>query len=270
MKLSVVIITKNEAGHIGSCIRSAARLTDDIIVVDAGSEDGTTAIASYAGANVYSCPWRGYGFARNMGASYAANDWILSIDADERITGSMLDELNKFEPNDCFIYGFRRNNFFKDKLIRYGSLSHDKVYRLYNRTRTGWDGSEVHEKLLTTGLNRQMLKNSIDHYGITDIEQYISKRMLYAELCALKYYKVKKRGAFIFQFLSPIFCFFKCFFLQAGILSGRKGLFISMLNSKYTAAKYRHLHRLNQHGRVIAGPPVLRIPFSPAKAFEAL
>src|SRR4051794_21101863 len=147
-RLSVVIITKNEAVNIRACIHSARTISDDIIVVDAESEDKTVELATGKNVRVISLKWNGYGNARNAGAAAAKNEWIFSLDADERITDGLVAQLRMLTLSDPrTIYGFRRRNYFQGKEIKYGTLAHDKIWRLYNRKLVKWDAAPVHEKL---------------------------------------------------------------------------------------------------------------------------
>src|SRR5580692_7479828 len=150
MELSVVIITKNEAANIACCIRSAQRVSKEIIVVDSGSEDDTISLARQFGAKVVSVPWTGFGNSRNAGAAAAGNDWILALDADERITDELCASLSSLDlRNPRMVYGFRRQAFVVDKKIRFGDWGRDKVFRLYHRQVTSWNLFPVHEVLMT-------------------------------------------------------------------------------------------------------------------------
>ena len=156
--LSVIIIAKNEAAVIGDCVTSAIQLTQDIVVADSGSTDGTQAMAQKAGATVATLDWKGYGPTRNAAAGMVMHDWILSLDADERVTPELTASINQLvlaEANT--VYGFRRANFLGSKRIRYGEWGRDKVYRLYNKTVTQWNAALVHETIEMQGMRKQLL-----------------------------------------------------------------------------------------------------------------
>ena len=151
-RLSVVIITRNEENNIVDCIRSARLVSDDIIIVDALSADDTVRYAGQEGARVFSVDWKGYGYARNYGAARAKNNWILALDADERITPVLASSIAKqalMEPTT--IYCFKRVNYLGKKAIRFGTLGFETVKRIYHRKHCSWDHTLVHEKL--TGAN---------------------------------------------------------------------------------------------------------------------
>jgi len=245
-RLSVVIITKNEAGNIRACIRSARTISDDIIVVDAESEDNTVGLATGKNVRTINLKWNGYGNARNAGAAAARYEWIFSLDADERITQGLVTQIQKLTFCDPrTIYGFRRRNYFEGKEIKYGTLAHDKIWRLYNRQFVKWDGMPVHEKLCGSFITRRYVKQWIDHYTIESYIHYKSKSANYAYLCALKYLEEGRTASFAKRFLASKFDFFKSYFLLLGFLDGKKGLSVASVNAYYTRLKYEYLHELN-------------------------
>ena len=130
--ISAVLITKNEARNISDCIRSLSAITDDIIVVDAESSDDTVACAKSLGARCIVKTWEGYGAARNEGAALAKWDWILSIDADERIDVHLRKAIQNLNYKKGIVYRFNRINYIADKPIKYGFLSPEKKEKIYN------------------------------------------------------------------------------------------------------------------------------------------
>ncbi len=248
--ISVIIITKNEADNISNCIKSARLISNDIIIVDSGSTDATIGNARQAGAKVISIEWTGFGAARNTGAASAHNDWVLAIDADERVTENMSTTLKKINFNDDFaIYGFKRQNYFLGKKVRFGQWGRDTVYRLYNRRHVSWDLSPVHEHLIGEHTNKQMLKGSIDHYPVIREEQNREKTIRYATLNAEKYFKQGKRSTLEKRYLSPVFDFVKSYIFLLGFLDGKQGFVIARSTSRYVQLKYRFLHQLNKSKR---------------------
>ena len=137
--LSVVIITHNEEDNIVDCIRSARLLTDDIIVVDAGSRDRTVEFSLKEGANTYNINWKGYGYSRNFGAAQARHNWILSLDADERISPGLARAIRRLDAQDpTSVYSFRRVNHLATSRFRFGNLGFEKVKRLYHKDSYSW------------------------------------------------------------------------------------------------------------------------------------
>ncbi|MBD0284392.1 MAG: glycosyltransferase family 2 protein [Flavisolibacter sp.] len=242
--ITTVIITKNESRNIEACIHSARFISDDIIVVDCGSDDQTTALAKAAGAKVITVEWKCYGHSRNTGAAAAKYDWIFSLDADERITPDLATALHQINlKGSTYVYKIRRENYFLDKKLNYGTPGFDKVAKLYNRKRAQWDLSPVHERLETNDKSKK-IKQYIRHFGISGIEEYTTKTEHYALLCAQKYLQQGKKATIIKRFLAPAFSGIKSYVFQLGFLDGRKGWYIAATITHYTWLKYKYLHEL--------------------------
>jgi glycosyltransferase involved in cell wall biosynthesis len=239
--VTVIIITKNEARTIGACIRSIGALTDDIIVVDAESTDETRAIARSAGATVLPVPWQGYGHARNTGAARARHNWILSLDADERMTPALIAEIAGLVTDDeSRRYKFRRINFFEEKRIRFGTLGHELVTRLYNRKTCSWNLVPVHETLCGSG-KAVLLRGSILHDGIPDPLGFRRKKEEYARLGAIKYAAQGRRATWVKRNLAAPFNAAKSLIFRLGFLDGEVGWFLAKTTYLYTKEKYRQL-----------------------------
>lgn len=245
--ISVVIITKNEALNIIDCIASAKKVSNDIIVVDSGSTDATVLLAEKEHVTVKSISWKGYGHARNTGAMLALHDWILSLDADERITDELAASIISIPSLHLdVVYGFKRINFFGSTRVRYGELAHDRVFRLYNKHHSRWNLVPVHERLVGENLKRITLAPRVEHYGIRTGPYYFQKKMGYASLCALKYLEEKKRFIGALRLLSPLFSFIKAYLFQLGFLDKRIGFTIAKINAQYTRKKYQQLQDLHE------------------------
>ena len=246
LPISIIIITKNEERNIGDCITTARQISNDIVVVDSGSTDATISIAIEKGARVISVQWNTYGHSRNIGASEALYDWIISLDADERITPQLSETLKKIPLGETnVIYRFKRINFYGNKKISFGDLGFDKPYRLYNRRSTKWNMNLVHEELIKANLKIKVLNASLLHYGIQNNLAYLEKMSHYARLSAYKYLLQERKAGFIKRFISPLFNSFKSYILQLGFLDGRKGFEIARTIAYYTWLKYYYLNQLN-------------------------
>jgi glycosyltransferase involved in cell wall biosynthesis len=243
--LSVTIIAKNEAASIEDCVVSASELSTDIVVADSGSSDGTPALAQRAGATVAVLGWKGYGPTRNAAADIAIHDWILSLDADERLTPELAVSINQlvFTKPDI-VYGFRRANFLGTKRIHHGEWGRDKVYRLYNKTATQWNAALVHETIDMQGLRKQLVSGYLLHYTMKDLKEYKEKSRLYARLSAQKYAAAGKKSIFIKRFLAPVFSFIQNYFFRAGFLDGAAGFGIACVSSHYVYLKYKLLQQI--------------------------
>jgi glycosyltransferase involved in cell wall biosynthesis len=249
--LSVVIITRNEEHNIADCIQSAKLVTEDIIVVDACSNDSTADIAIATGANVISTDWKGYGFSRNFGAQKARHNWILALDADERISKELAFAINEieFEETNC-IYRFRRRNYLSKQRIRFGTLGFETVKRIYNRNHANWDRTLVHEKLKSLSPLKKILPGHIDHFGLKNKEDYKTKAILYAQMSAEKYFLGGKKSSLLKRFVSPIFNSLKSYVFLLGFLDGTKGWISAKTIAYYTWLKYSYLHQLWRKAKV--------------------
>ena len=246
MKLSVVIITKNEGKNIEACIESASLISADIIVADTGSNDNTVALAKQMGATVIQIGWNGYGTARNEAANRAKNDWVFALDADERITNALAESIKTLTLDDEVLYGCKRESFLVKKKIKYGDWGRDKVYRLYNKKTTSWDLAAVHENIVSEGLIKQLIDGSILHYTMDSLETYKLKTLNYAKLSAEKYFSQHKKASLLKRFISPIFVFIQTYLFRLGFLDGREGFVIAKYSALYVWMKYDLLYKMNQ------------------------
>jgi glycosyltransferase involved in cell wall biosynthesis len=243
IRISVVIITKNEERNIVGCIQSAKLLTDDIIIVDSGSTDATVQLAKQQGAKLIVVDWKGYGTSKNKGASLAKNDWIFALDADERITPQLVRSIKNLNFDDHnFVYQFERANYLGNKKIKFGTDGFDKVIRIYHRRQAQWDLTPVHEKL--TG---KYIKNKIPghliHYSTKSWEDYKEKLFYYAKLSADKYYEQGKRATLLKRCIAPVFNSLKSYIFQLGFLDGKTGFRLAVLMAYYTWLKYHYLYQ---------------------------
>jgi glycosyltransferase involved in cell wall biosynthesis len=244
--VSVVIIAKNEAEIIGCSIAKAKLITDDIVVVDNGSTDGTLQIALDAGCRVYQRSWNGYAANKNKGIELAKYDWILSLDADEVPDEELIASLYRLKPDDArTVYDIKFKSYFGKKQIRFGKWGRDHHIRLFNRVLVKWSESPVHETLALPGdMKCERLTGHLHHYSVKDINDFSSKSINYARLSAKKYHLNGKKTTFIKLYFSPLFNFIKNYILYLGFLDGRHGWEIASLTVKHTRLKYLLLQRM--------------------------
>jgi glycosyltransferase involved in cell wall biosynthesis len=247
MEISVVIITKNESANIMNCIQTARQVSDDIIVVDAGSTDNTVAMALHEGAKTLKVKWSGFGNSRNTGAEAAIYDWILSLDADERISAELAKSINNLNLQDpAIVYGFKRQSYLVDKKIRFGDWGRDKVFRIYHRRATSWNLFPVHEALMMNRSKKRIIKGSLEHFISKSIDRNKDKLIRYAKLCAKKYCLLGRKASFINMIFSPLFSFLNGYFFRFGFLDGKEGFDIAKSVAYYTWLKYYYLHKLSK------------------------
>ncbi|HTI58387.1 glycosyltransferase family 2 protein [Mucilaginibacter sp.] len=246
--ISVVIITKNEADSIARCIKACRLISDDIIVVDNESTDGTASIAFRKGCYVYHEDWDGYGANKNKGIYYAKHDWILSIDADEMPDEELIRDLRNLTlHNREVVYDIAFKSYYGKKPIRFGAWGRDHHIRLFNRQLVRWNEPPVHESLILSPVIKvKKLKGHIHHFSVKDNQECSDKTVHYAKLSAEKYFLFGERGSLVKLYLAPAFHFFKNYIIFLGFLDGREGWQIARSIARHTFLKYRLLQKLTK------------------------
>ncbi len=246
--VSVVIICYNAAATIRQTVASALRLTNDIIVVDSGSTDGTQAIVEGTGAVLLEAGWKGFGANKNRGNEAAKWDWILSIDADEELSTELIAAIKAAEfSNPNIVYSIKRLNYLSGQPLYFGDWRNDWTMRLFNRTVIHWEDVPVHEKLLVPAAVQQVkLKGWLHHYTAANINEYNRKLETYASLVAKKYFAKGEKAVGLKIYASPVFTFFKSYFLYGGWLDKKRGWQIAVAHARYTFKKYKKLSALRR------------------------
>ena len=244
--LSAVIVCKNEAGIIGSTLESLRGLTDDIVVYDSGSTDGTQELVRKFGARLFEGSWEGFGKTKKKAAMLAKYDWVLALDSDESIDDTLKNNLLAWKPqNERTVYKIPFRNFLGSKYLRYGEWGGDSHIRLFNRRVVNWNEDEVHEQLsMDNGITVKKLKGHILHRTMKDMEDYSAKMDNYAMLNAEKYYRMGKRSSWFRIRLSPVFTFLNYYLLKLGFLDGHAGYVCAKMTAHYTFLKYARLKEL--------------------------
>ena len=248
-KVSVTIITKNEAADIAAALDSVA-WADERIVVDSCSTDDTPAIAARHGARVVSREWPGYIAQKNYAASLANNDWILSLDADERVSPELAAEITATLAQEPAARGYRmpRVTFHLGRWIRTTDWYPDDQLRLYDRRAAEWSGRYVHEGVTVRGpIGR--LRHELHHYAYRDIDEHMETIERYTTLAAQQMFDAGRRATFIDVAVQPKFAFFRNYVLKRGFLDGTAGLIISRMNAYYVFLKFAKLRELQRCSR---------------------
>jgi glycosyltransferase involved in cell wall biosynthesis len=241
--ISVVIITHNEEKNIARSLTSVLKISSDVIVVDSFSTDTTAEICKKYPVKFVQRKWDGYSLQKNYGNDLAANDWILSIDADEELSEALVDSIKREFKNpsyDCYEMNFRTN--FCGQWLRFGHWNPDKHIRIFNKKNIQWDTNAVHEQLTISGSMRVgKLKGKMNHYTIQTLEQYRKKNDYYIELSAQKMAANNKKSNFIKLYFSPAYRFFHSYILKLGILDGYYGYVIARETARVAYLKYKKL-----------------------------
>ena len=232
MNISAVIITKNEEKNIAEAIASVL-WADEILVVDSGSTDRTVEVAKAAGARVIQREWPGFSAQKQFAADSSSNDWIFSLDADERVSPELKEEILalKSQPENGLADGYRiaRLSFYMGRSIRHGGWYPDRQLRLFDRKKGHWKDVLIHESVeMNPGTSAAILKNDILHYSVKNAAHH--HRMIgerYAPLAAEQMFERGRRtGPFKVAAAGPA-AFFQAYILKAGFLDGFPGLCIA-------------------------------------------
>jgi glycosyltransferase involved in cell wall biosynthesis len=252
MNLTVVIISKNEVSVIAETIRAAQKLTDAIIVVDTGSTDGTVELLEKLNVQIIKSDWLGFGPTKNLGIAHAKTDWILSLDADERMDDTLCSSIEALtDDNANRVYSIPFLNYFGDKPLHYGEWGGDVHIRIFNKHKVQWNNNEVHEKLiLDNTIILKKLKGFIHHRTVSSLPELQQKMEYYARLNA-KHYLVKgKKNAAIRVWVSPLFNLVSNYFFKLGFLDGKVGWLVAKENARYTYKKYLYLQQLQKQNNL--------------------
>jgi glycosyltransferase involved in cell wall biosynthesis len=239
--LSVIIITLNEADNIRDCLQSVS-WADEIIVVDAGSEDETVSICRQFTDKVFiHKEWRGFGPQKNLALEHASGEWVLSIDADERISGELKTEIeNALSSPSADAYSIPRQSYYLGRRMRHGGWWPDYVVRLFRRPHGRFSDDVIHERVLFDG-NARQLKNPLEHYSFRTLEQVLDKINRYSSEGAWQARKKGRPGGLARAVLKGFWAFFRCYILRAGFLDGQEGFIAAVSNAEGTYYRYLKL-----------------------------
>jgi glycosyltransferase involved in cell wall biosynthesis len=245
-KLSVTVITRNESANIAGALESVA-WADEIIVVDSESTDDTVARAKRFTDHVVVRPWPGYAAQKNFAASLAAHDWILSLDADERVTPALAGDIRAILAADPPHAGYRipRVAHHLGRWIRTTDWYPDDQLRLYDRRRAKWTGEYVHESVSVDG-SIDRLPHELQHHPYRDVSDHLETIDRYTTLAARDMHERGRRAGLLQIAGHPPFAFLRNYILRGGIRDGVPGLIISTLNAYYVFLKFSKLWQL-QH-----------------------
>ncbi len=239
-RLSVVIVAKNEAHNITECVQSA-RFADEVLVLDSGSSDDTVTLATAAGARVVETDWPGYGPQVARGFGLAAGDWVLSLDADERITPALRAEIEKVLAKPTHDgYRIPRLSEFCGRFIRHSGWRPDHTLRLGRRAVAGFTDHFLHAHMTVQGRIAD-LQQPLVHYSYPHLNDVLDKLNRYSTGHARDMQSQGKSGSLTRALLAGLFAFVRTYVLRLGFLDGRHGLMLAIFNAEYTYYKYLKL-----------------------------
>jgi glycosyltransferase involved in cell wall biosynthesis len=242
---------RNEVDTIEKTLNSIQGLSNDIIVYDTGSTDGTLKIVQKYNIRLFTGEWVGYGKTKRIATALCSNDWVFSLDADEVLDDKLRHELSEIKFHESTsVYRIKMKTFLGAVRLRWGQWGFDKRIRIFNKNVVNWNEDLVHEKLLTNNkIAVYDLKGCILHYSFKNLAHYSQKMELYAQLCADKYYSQGRKATLVKRYLGPAFLFFKHYFLMLGFLDGKLGFSVAKIASSYTFKKYKYLHQIQILGK---------------------
>jgi len=244
-KLSVIVITRNEERNLADCLKSTNG-ADEIVVVDSASQDKTTEIAHQFTQKVYVRPWDGYAAAKNFALQQCTGDWVLWIDADERLTKELANEIQEIvqmKVSPFIAYEFPRKAYFLGRWIRHSGWYPGYVVRLFQRSAGSFSDSRVHEFLQIEGKIGR-LRSDLLHYTDPNLWHYFDKFNRYTSLAAEGLAESGSRFSLVQLIVRPVWVFIRMYVIKRGFLDGVEGFVLSVLSGCYVFTKYAKLWEL--------------------------
>jgi glycosyltransferase involved in cell wall biosynthesis len=258
-KLSVVIITFNEEHNIGRCIDSVAGIADEVLVVDSGSTDTTKAICESKGARVIEHPFKGHIEQKNYAASQAANEWVLSLDADEALSeelrnsilGLLNDEAGLDQWGGVLGYSMNRLTNYCGHWVRHCGWYPDTKLRLFSRSRGAWGGTNPHDKYELTDKHAYagFLKGDILHYSYYTVDEHYKQMKYFADIAAKANINKGKKANSSNLIINPVAKFIRHYIIKLGFLDGETGYTISRISAWGTYLKYYKMLEMQRGGK---------------------
>jgi glycosyltransferase involved in cell wall biosynthesis len=246
--LSAVLITRNAAAVLEPCLESLA-FADEIVIIDSGSNDGTVEIAERHRARVVQKEWLGFGRQKQFAVEQARNDWVLCLDADERVSPELAASIQAALAAPVSpVYRMPRRNRFLGRWLAHGEGYPDWSPRLFNRMNARWSDDLVHEKVLFA-VTPGTLQGDLMHDSADDLARYLDRQNRYTTLAARQAFERGRSAGIAHLLLSPVVRFFKFYVLRLGFLDGVPGLLhisIGCMNSYMKYAKLIELHKAEQ------------------------
>lgn len=247
MKITATLITFNEESNIADALKSVA-WADEIIVVDSESSDRTVEIAREFTDRVLIRAWPGYASQKNLAAEESSNDWILNLDADERVSDELrteIEELKRRTPSDAAAFEMPRRTWYLGRWIKHSGWYPDYKLRLYDRTRGRWAGDYVHESVSVNG-RIERLAGDLLHYTVRNSSDHHQRLDRYTTLAARELFAKGERASLASLLVSPAGSFIRSYIFRRGFLDGRPGLAIAYFAAHYTFLKNLKLWEISE------------------------
>ncbi|WP_375321551.1 glycosyltransferase family 2 protein [Aliivibrio logei] len=247
-----IVITLNESKNIVDCIQSLQKVCSEVIIVDSNSTDNTVELAEQLGAKIITQNYLGDGIQKNVGLDYAANDWVLSLDADERLTDEMIDAIRALDltstKHDAF--AFRRRNYIGSRWVKQCGWYPDFCIRLYDRTKTRF--ADVKQHASVQAKNPDRINADIIHYSFENLGQLFAKPgRNFSGRAAKIMYKKGKRANSLSPFAHGLNAFIRKYILQRGFLGGVDGMTVALSSAINSYLKYAKLLEYQRDPKVL-------------------
>lgn len=246
--LSAILITHNAATHITACLSSLS-FVDEIIIIDAGSTDNTLEYCRTFTNKIFSHPdWQGFGVQKNRALSYAQGDWILSIDADERISSALQKEIQQaIQQTTYTAFQLSRRSRYCTRWINHSGWQPDQVIRLFRRTTAQFTNDLVHERVQVLSGAVGTLTTPLLHYSFNSLEEVLDKVNRYSTASAQMLYAKGQRSSLTQAIAHGIWAFVRTYLLKRGFLDGREGFMLAISNAEGTYYRYLKLMYLQEY-----------------------
>jgi glycosyltransferase involved in cell wall biosynthesis len=258
MRISACIIAKNEIDRITACIESV-RFLDEVVVLDSGSTDGTPEACRRLGARVIETGWPGYIEQKNRAADAAANDWVFSLDADERVDAGLRADIERVRsahpggPADVAAYEVPRKVHALGRWIRHGGWYPEWRARLFHRRQGRWGGMDPHDRFETRGKVVRLSGGHLEHHTWRSLEDYLGKLNQFSSVAAREMLARGRRAGFAALVLRPAFRFVRMYFFRLGFLDGWAGFQLARLDAFGAFLKYAKLRELRRRAPPVSG-----------------
>jgi len=245
--LSVIIVAKNEAHDIGDCLESVRHWTDEIIVFDSGSTDGTPALCRALGALVFETDWPGDGQQKNRALEQARSDWVLCLDADERVSPELRAEIESVLISETPHAAFStpRRSSFCGRFMQHSGWWPDRVDRLFKRGRARFTDLRVHPRLIIDG-TKGKLNQPIIHLSIPNLHEALDKVNAYSSAGALIFFEQGRRASLRQAIGHGLWAFIRTYLLRLGFLDGKEGFMLAVANAESSYYRYVKLMLMHQ------------------------
>ena len=246
----MIVITKNEIANIEACLASVS-FADQLVVLDSGSSDGTVVAAEKMGAHVsQSLDWCGFGVQKNRALNLAQCDWVLSMDADERLSPQLQAEIISTLTDPEFdVYNFPRRSSYCGQYMNHSGWYPDRVTRLFRRGAAVFSTDLIHERLVTA-LPVGQLRADMLHESFPDLESVLDKVNRYSTAGAKVLFNREKKASLGKALGHGLWAFFRTYILRFGFLDGRMGLVLAISNAEGTYYRYLKLWLMSRQNRV--------------------